>query len=375
MTPSLLSNLHIEAEQQHTRLHLICRGHWTWDHVTDITRSLARCSAVGINRLTLNLSKVESLDSVGAHMMHRFASSFEVQGVEIFWQPGRFHDLVELARPPTLEAEEDADISPGFLEQFGASVSQRGQRLIGMIAFLGHVLFTAARVAIRPHRFRFVSIVNHIERAGLEALPLIGLLAFVFGVILAFQGSFQLARFGAESLAIKMVAIAALREFGVMTTTILVAGRSGSAFCAELGLMAVNQEVDAMRAMSLDPMERLVLPRLIALVVIMPLLTTFADIMVLAGGAYHALTSLDLTLAQYIDQAGHSLSWRHYWVGLVKAPFFGAIIALVSCYIGLSTRGGADAVGMSTNRSVVLSLFLTIIADGLFSVFFTLLRI
>jgi phospholipid/cholesterol/gamma-HCH transport system permease protein len=220
-----------------------------------------------------------------------------------------------------------------------------------------------------------VSVVFHVERIGIDALPILGLLAFLIGVVLAFQGADQLRQYGAEVFTVNLLGVSVLREIGVLITAILVAGRTGSAFTAEIGTMKVNQEVDAMRTIGLDPMETLVLPRLLALAIALPLLVFFANSMALAGGASMALLGLGLSLDQFLEQLGGAVKINTYLVGLIKAPVFAALIGMVACYEGLKVSGSAESVGIHTTRSVVKSIFLVILADAAFSVIFSWLRI
>jgi phospholipid/cholesterol/gamma-HCH transport system permease protein len=216
-----------------------------------------------------------------------------------------------------------------------------------------------------------VSTVHHIERIGIDAVPILGLLAFLIGVVLAFQGADQLRAYGAEVFTINLLGVSILREIGVLITAIMVAGRTGSAFAAEIGTMKVNQEVDAMRTIGLDPMETLVMPRLLALAITLPLLVFFANTMALAGGAVMVMLGLDLSFAQFVEQLSNAVQLNTLAVGLIKAPVFAVLIGIVSCYEGLKVSGSAESVGVHTTQSVVKSIFLVIVFDAAFSIFFS----
>jgi phospholipid/cholesterol/gamma-HCH transport system permease protein len=216
-------------------------------------------------------------------------------------------------------------------------------------------------------------VIFHIERTGLNALPIVGMISFLVGVVLAFQGADQLKRFGAQVLAINLVGISVLREMGILLTAIVVAGRSGSAFTAEIGAMQVNEEVDAMRVTGLDPMEVLVVPRVIALVIALPLLAFFADIMGLLGGGLMSIALADVSFAAYWRRLNDAVSLNTFLVGIVKAPVFALLIALVGCFEGLRVSGSAESVGRLTTKSVVEGIFLVIIFDALFSILFSYL--
>jgi phospholipid/cholesterol/gamma-HCH transport system permease protein len=207
----------------------------------------------------------------------------------------------------------------------------------------------------------------------LNALPIVGLLTFLIGVVLAYQGADQLRNFGAEIFTVNLLGLAVLREMGIILTAIIVAGRSGSAFTAQIGTMQVNEEIAALRTLGLDPVELLVLPRVFALIVAMPLLTVYADFMGLLGGALIANWVLGITTVQFLDRLQAAVPVTAFWLGVVKAPVFGALIALVGCRQGLQVRGNAESVGLQTTKAVVISIFLVILVDALFSILFSYL--
>jgi phospholipid/cholesterol/gamma-HCH transport system permease protein len=215
----------------------------------------------------------------------------------------------------------------------------------------------------------------HIEQTGLNALPILGLLTFLIGVVLSFQGADQLRRFGADVFVVNLLGISILREIGVLMTAIIVAGRSGSAFTAQIGTMKVNQEVDALRTLGLDPLELLVVPRVLALMITLPLLAFFADVMGLFGGAMMTYTTQGITFAQFIKQLNSAIGLSTFVVGIVKAPVFALVIAMVGCYEGLKVSGSAESVGRLTTRSVVEGIFLVIVMDAAFSILFSLIGV
>ena len=222
---------------------------------------------------------------------------------------------------------------------------------------------------------RAVALIAQMERTGVTALPIVGLLSFLIGVVISYQGADQLRRFGAEIFTVNLLGIGILRELGVLLTAIIVAGRSGSAFTAEIGAMQVNEEIDALRTLGLDPIEVLVLPRLIGLILVLPLLTVYADFMALLGGSLMAWTALGVPLAQFIRQLNSAVSDATFFLGILKAPFFAAAIALVGCHSGLRVSRSAESVGRLTTLSVVESIFLVIVFDAAFSIIFSQLGI
>ena len=227
----------------------------------------------------------------------------------------------------------------------------------------------------RPGRLRFTALVNQVELTGLNAIPIVCLLSFLVGIVIAFVGADQLRRFGAEIFTVNLLGVIMLREIGVLMTAIMVAGRSGSAYTAQIGTMQVNEEIDALRTLGLDPMDVMVLPRVGGLLISLPILAFLAEIAGLLGGAMMATMVLDVTFTQFIRQLESVVTLNHFAVGMVKAPVFAYIIAIVGCYEGLRVGGSAESVGRMTTKSVVTSIFLVIIADAIFSVIFSTMRI
>lgn len=254
--------------------------------------------------------------------------------------------------------------------QIGRGSDQAWHDSLDVITFVGRTLTSLAHVAIHPGRLRIASISRQVSETGINALPIVGLLAIMISVVLAFQGVAQLRPFGGEDWTINLVSVSVLREMAVLVTAIMVAGRSGSAFTAEIGVMKSREEIDALQVMGLGPMEMLVIPRVIGLIITLPLLTFFADMMGLFGGAIVSHYLLDVAPMQYLDRVRLAVDRWDLFVGLVKAPIFAFIIATVSCMHGLKVRGSAESVGRETTRAVVKSIFLVIVLDALFSVLF-----
>lgn len=239
-----------------------------------------------------------------------------------------------------------------------------------LLSFLGEVLVYWWQNLLRLDKFRWDSMARHIEETGLNAIPIVALVAFLISIVLAYQGVLQLKPLGAEIFTINLVAISVLREMGVLLTAIMVAGRSGSAFTAEIGVMKVNQEVDALSVIGVEPFNILVLPRLFALLITLPLLTFMANIVGLLGGSLACALLLDISWAQYWEQVRNVAKPTDLAVGLLKAPVFALIIAIVGCRLGMQVSGSAESVGASTTKAVVESIFLVLVADAIFSVLF-----
>ena len=274
----------------------------------------------------------------------------------------------EKKRPPAW-ATLGRDKLQGLGQQTALALSQ----LQAMLAFLGENFLALAGWATHPPRIRWRPILFNLRSAGFDALPIVGLLSFLLGIVVAYQGADQLKQYGANIFVADLVGLSMLREFAPLMTAIIIAGRSGSAYAAQIGTMAVTQEIDAMRTIGIAPLEMLVLPKLIALVIALPLLTVFADVAGVFGGMLMAQAQLGVGFAEFLDRFAQAVSVTSYLVGLGKAPVFAAIIAMVGCFQGFQTRGGADSVGQHTTRAVVQAIFWVIVADALFSVAFSVL--
>jgi phospholipid/cholesterol/gamma-HCH transport system permease protein len=352
-------------------------GAWTLSHANALDQATAALRP-GAGTLTFDLSAIEIMDTAGAWLIMRTAERANAGGAKLQWiQPPEalmplFQRVLD-AGPESAEKPEQRVLLLDWLADLGAATESVLKDSLDLIAFFGSLVETLGRIIVKPSRLRWVSVVLHIERTGLNALPIVGMISFLVGVVLAFQGADQLRRFGAQVFTVNMVGISVLREMGILLTAIVVAGRSGSAFTAEIGAMQVNEEVDALRVTGLDPMEVLVAPRVIALMISLPLLAFFADIMGLLGGGIMAVTLIDISFGQYWRILNNAVNLNTFLVGIVKAPIFALLIALVGCFEGLRVSGSAESVGRLTTRSVVEGIFLVIIFDAFFSVLFSYL--
>lgn len=271
------------------------------------------------------------------------------------------HAAYREASPPTLER------LVGKVGRWAVLQAWHGR---GVIVFLGRISKVIGEAFSRPRALRISSLARHIYETGITAIPIVSLIAFLISVIVAYLGAQQLSRFGADIFVVDLVTIAVLREMGVLLTAIIVAGRSGSAFAAEIGVMQLNEETDALRAMGMSPVELLVVPRVLALIIVLPLLTVIADAMGLAGGGLLSLINLHIPLPQFTARMRESLSSTTFWAGLVKAPVFAMLIAMVGTYRGMQVRDSARELGRLTTVAVVQSIFMVILADALFAVLF-----
>ena len=356
-------------------------GRWDIRALSRVGPQLDRTSpAASQSAVQIDMSEVDALDTMSAIALQRFRDRLRDQGhapeltgvkalharllAQVAIAEAKFG--VERPRSTTL-----ADV----VADLGASTIDAGREARSLVGFFGQVVIGIGRGIVNPRRIRMTALVSHMEQAGMNALPIVGLLSFLIGVVLAYQGADQLRRFGAELFVVNLLGIGVLREIGALITAIIIAGRSGSAFTAQIGTMKVTQELDAMETMGLDPIDFLVLPRIFALVFTLPLLVFFADIVALTGGAIMCYASLGITFAQFINQLGTAITPTMFWVGMVKAPVFAFVIGLVGCYQGLRVAGSAESIGKLTTKAVVESIFLVIVIAALFSVMFSLLRI
>jgi phospholipid/cholesterol/gamma-HCH transport system permease protein len=259
------------------------------------------------------------------------------------------------------------------LERVGRSVVGVWEQVFALLSFVGESALALLGWFTHPARIRWRPILFNLRTAGLDALPIVGLLSFLLGIVVAYQGADQLRQYGANIYVTDLVGLSMLREFAPLMSAIIIAGRSGSAYAAQIGTMQVTQEVDAMRTLGIAPLEMLVLPKLIALVIALPLLTVFADVLGVLGGMLMARAQLGVSFHEFLDRFPHAVSTTSYLVGIGKAPVFAVIISVIGCFQGFRTRGGADSVGRQTTRAVVQSIFLVILADALFSIAFSVL--
>lgn len=257
-----------------------------------------------------------------------------------------------------------------FVTGIGRAGAEALQDFVDFIDFTGRTAASLGQLLLHPGSIRTSAIAHHITETGVKALPIVGLLAVMISVVLAYQGVAQLRPYGGQDLTIDLVSVSVLREMAVLITAILVAGRSGAAFAAEIGVMKSSEEVDAMKVMGLDPMQLLVVPRVIALLITLPLLTFFAGVMGLIGGAVISQTLLNVSLEQYLPLVRNAVDSGDLFVGLIKAPVFAVVIAITGCMHGFRVKGSAESVGTETTRAVVKSIFLVIVLDALFSIFF-----
>jgi phospholipid/cholesterol/gamma-HCH transport system permease protein len=371
----------ILAEDEPGGLILRAIGDWRVAAAAELDRRLQTLSLPSGKHVTFDLAAVERLDTAGAWLLLRTERSLVGRGntVDLANLDPSFSPLLDHLRAdtgvPMPHPVPAHHTLVGFIARIGEVTIGIGRWLYSILGFWGLVTVTISRLLPHPRRLRLTATLVQIEQTGLNALPIVGLLSFLIGIVFAYQGSDQLRRFGAEIYTVNLLGIAILRELGVLLTAIIIAGRSGSAFTAQIGTMQVNEEIDALRTLGLDPVEVLVLPRLFGMLISLPLLTVYADLMGLLGGCLMSWGALGITIPQFLTQLQSAVTNWTFWVGVVKAPFFAALIALVGCYEGFNVSRSAESVGRLTTLSVVEAIFLVIVIDALFSILFSLLHI
>jgi phospholipid/cholesterol/gamma-HCH transport system permease protein len=367
----------LESQRTDNALMLRLRGAWRIENVAEIEAALQSIDAAqGHERILIDSSGVDALDLSGAWLLQRWVERAQADGtrVELTGSVAEhftfIRDVVERGpegdpiEPPSRGTVRDAIVWLGRISVLQARQAQQA------VAYLGRMGLTGLRAMRSVHHLRLTSITRHVYETGIQAIPIVALIAFLISVIVAYLGAQQLRQFGAEIFTVDLVAISVLREMGVLLTAIIVAGRSGSAFAAEIGVMRLNDEIDALQSMGVDYFEVLVLPRIIGLVIALPLLTIIADAMGLAGGALLSSLLLDIGLSQFIPRVQDALAPTTFWAGLVKAPVFAILIAMVGCYRGLQVRDSSRELGRLTTVAVVQSIFLVIFADAIFAIVF-----
>ena len=353
--------------------HLALTGALDISTLSEARKFLQKWSKSGPSR-TLDVGRLDSLDTPGA----LFLCGLRDKGVELICIRAEHQSLLDLICGLDLKPLPKVESAPRwrqFVLQLGKSAHDARHEVIDIITFVGRAASWTVNALIHPSWLRPASISRHIAETGIHALPIIGMMAVMIAIVIGYQGVAQLRPYGGEEFTINLVAVSVLREMGVLITAIMVAGRSGSAFTAEIGIMQTREEVDALKVMGIEPMQVLVVPRVIALVITLPLLTFFADIMGLIGGAAISQFLLDVSPTQFMMRLPHVVRGGDLFVGLFKAPIFAFFIAIIGCMHGFRVSGSAESVGRETTRAVVKSIFLVLMLDAFFSILFEKLGI
>ncbi|MDU8913376.1 MlaE family lipid ABC transporter permease subunit [Aestuariicoccus sp. MJ-SS9] len=330
--------------------------------------------------VTLDISALARIDTAGAWLLVTLTRRLAAAGRELqitgaSAEAASLMQTVEAAYPVPEAPAPHRQTLADLLERLGRQVMTGVGFVLALVSYLGIFLHRLARALRHPREFRFTSLVHHCEEVGFRAVPIVALMAFLIGVVLAFQGSAQLRQFGAEVFVVDLIAISILRELGILLTSIIVAGRTASAFTAAIGSMKMREEIDAMRTLGLDPAMVLFVPRILALLLMLPILGLIADIAGLFGGALMAWIDLGISPEMFRTRLVEGTDVSHVVVGLIKAPFFALIIGVVGCHAGMQVESNAESLGRMTSNAVVTAIFAVIVADAVFSIFFARLGI
>ena len=345
-------------------------GAWRTAHAGELAVAVAGVEADG-REAVLDADALETLDLTGAFFLHRLEARLAAGGSAVRWRGARPETLAIAAQLIDAAAAEVAPSSRRRDEPLGALgrwTVGRGTQVHDALEFLGRIYFVLGAGLLRPRRLRGASVVRHVLETGIQAIPIVALIAFLISVIVAYIGAQELRQFGGEVFVVDLVTLSVLRELGVLLTAIIVAGRSGSAFAAEIGVMRLNDEIDALRAIGLNVVEVLVVPRILGLVIALPLLTVIADAMGLAGGAVLSWVVLDIPFNQFLVRMQEAIAPTTFWAGLLKAPVFAFVIAMIGTFRGIQVRDSSRELGRLTTVAVVESIFMVLFVDAVFAV-------
>ncbi|MGE8067329.1 MlaE family lipid ABC transporter permease subunit [Pseudomonas sp. NPDC089569] len=373
---TVAGNAHLDTSQAPTRIRVT--GDWTLAHYADLKRLSEKLEGQYDDSTRIDLNGLGALDTAGASLLvellgsERLGRSAEhpectISAADRALLQTVYRSLTDFCVPIK---EPEISVSIQLLTRIGRAVETVWKDTLQLLGFVGLILETIVRGLFRPKRWRVTSMIAHIEQTGLDAAPIVALLTFLVGAVVAFLGSTVLAKFGASVFTVNLVGFAFLREFGVLLTAILMAGRTASAFTAQIGSMKANEEIDAIRTLGLDPMELLVVPRVLALLIALPMLTFLAVISGIVGGAVVCALSLDISPAMFLSLLQSEIGVQHFLVGIVKAPVFAFLIAAIGCLEGFKVSGSAESVGAHTTSSVVQSIFVVIVFDAIAAMFF-----
>ncbi|HVG51154.1 MAG TPA: ABC transporter permease [Xanthobacteraceae bacterium] len=371
-----MSQALLTAIVREDRLELAAAGSWTVESAADLEPLVdaAVGQATGASAAAINMSDVERLDTFGAWLLERLVRGITTagRGVDIVGLATRYDDLVRDASQANLKQPEPppANLVDNAAKILRSALALMVRDIVLTVQMFGQLVVALLRVARNPRSFRLTSMVHHLDRVGWKAVPIILLITFLIGAIIAQQGLFHFSKFGADVYVVDMVGILVLREIGVLIVAIMIAGRSGSAYTAELGSMKMREEIDALQTMGLDPVEVLILPRVLALVIALPALAFLGSMAALYGGGLVCWLYGGMSPEVFLGRLREAISLDHFEVGISKAPFMALVIGIVASVEGLSVKGSAESLGVQTTASVVKSIFLVIVLDGIFAIFF-----
>ena len=364
----IMKNPFLYYEVHPHTIKIFSSGAWTLAHLRKLEQAL--CNIPSRKKVIWDLSAVEEFDSAGVLLFSKYLEQFKVDSlVEVIGYTSDQQNMYRLLKKN--EKRVPLPKKKGFLEKIGRSTIDVWVDIKAFTTFIGHLFSAIFNLLLHPRNIRFKEITYHAYESGFTALIIVGLTAFLVGMVVAYQGAVQLAKFGADIFIVDTVAISMVRELGPMITAIVIAGRSGSAYTAEIGAMKITEEIAAMRTMGFDPYYFLVIPRVFALMISLPLLIFFADMIGIAGGMFAAKMQLGLSITQFTDRLYEVLDVKHYLLGMLKAPVFAFVIAAIGCYRGFKVSDNTESIGLQTTASVVNSIFMVIAFDALFSIIYT----
>ncbi|MDX1696800.1 MAG: MlaE family lipid ABC transporter permease subunit [Thiohalobacterales bacterium] len=354
---------------------LLCSGQWTVGSVGQLRESMGELRPPGADSVTIDGGGIRAMDTTGAWLLLQLRRQLEAAGrtVSLAAFSAAHQRLLDYIEEEERTAGEHVarPAGPGWLSRWNDQVED----MVDILAFIGQSIMALLTAVRHPGRIRWHELLDDIYMTGLNALPIVGLLSFLMGVVIAYQGAVQLKLYGANIYVADLVGYSMLRELAPLLTAILVCGRTGSAYAAKIGTMKVREEVDALQTMGISPVELLVLPKLMSLIIVMPLLSVYADILSVFGGMVMASAQLGIGFNAFIERLEEAISISTFMIGIGKAPVFAAIIAIVGCYQGFKVEGSAESVGRHTTIAVVQSIFMVIIVDAMFSILFSVLGI
>jgi len=365
----------LTTELQADTLTLRLSGRWTVQRLAEIEQVLGALQWRSVKQAQVDAAALEKADLSAMWLLRSALRRAEESGVKIGYsgEPEHFAFLTELQQQSEAQhitPVEQPSWPRRLIAGFGKQAVQTVQHALGHLDHFGHIVLTNLRGIRHPSHMRAPSIVRHAYEAGIQALPIVAMIAFFVAVIIAYIGASQLRGFGAGIYTVDLITVGVLRELGVLLTAVIVAGRSGSAFAAEIGVMQLNDEVDALKSIGLDPVEILVVPRVIGLIIALPLLTVVADAMGMAGGALLSNWLLGISLPQFLARVQDAMAPTTFWAGLIKAPVFALLIGMIGTYRGMQVRGSSRELGRLTTTAVVESIFMVIFANAIFAVIF-----
>ncbi len=357
---------------------LVCEGDWDLGHFTHIKSILNSIVWPDAGEITISGKDIKKMDSSGAWLLLFIKEKLEEKNLTVHFQnfTEEQKSLLKIVKNKLKDQTGLPTVTQlSWLATVGKTAIRQWKELLSYLSFIGNLCLEAGRLIPQPKHWRFGSLSSVIYRNGYQALPIIALLSFMIGVVITYQLGLQLRSYGANIYIIDLLGLSIFREFSPLLTAIMVAGRTGSSYTAQLGMMTINQEIDALDTMGVTPGELLILPRILGLFIVLPLLTMWADVFGLIGGIMMANNMLNITWHDFITRFPNVIPLRAFIIGIGKAPVFALIIASIGCYQGMSVQRNADSVGKNTTRSVVLAIFFIIVTDAIFSIIFSKLKL